>query len=98
MKQKGITLVAVIITVILLLILAGVGISIAINEQGLFTKAQEAAFKANMKQYQEGVDMYTVLVWAENSALISSINAGATDKEPKMEMSEILGTNVASRV
>ena len=42
-KEDGITLVALIITVILLLILAGVAISSLINDGGLFGKAKNAA-------------------------------------------------------
>ena len=40
--NKGITLVALIITIIILLILAGVAVNIAINNGGLFEKTQEA--------------------------------------------------------
>jgi len=41
-KEKGITLVALIITVILMLILAGVAISAVIDSEGLFSKSREA--------------------------------------------------------
>ena len=41
-EQKGITLVALIITIIVMLILVGVSISVALNG-GLFGKAEEAA-------------------------------------------------------
>ena len=39
--NKGITLVALIITIIILLILAGVVLNLAINNEGIFTKTQE---------------------------------------------------------
>ena len=42
-NNKGITLVALVITVIVLLILASVGIGAIVGEDGLITKAQEAA-------------------------------------------------------
>lgn len=45
--NKGITLVALVITIIVLLILAGVAINMAINSNGLFGKANEAAEKWN---------------------------------------------------
>ena len=40
--QKGITLVALVITIIVMLILVGVSVTVAING-GLFTKAKEGA-------------------------------------------------------
>lgn len=42
-NQKGITLVSLVITIIVLLILATVAITMAINSDGLFTKANTAA-------------------------------------------------------
>lgn len=41
--QKGITLVALVITIIVLLILAGVTISLTLGEDGLFKISQDAA-------------------------------------------------------
>lgn len=40
--QKGITLVALVITIIVLLILAGVTISLTLGEDGIFKMAQDA--------------------------------------------------------
>lgn len=40
--QKGITLVALVITIIVMLILVGVSVTVAVNG-GLFTKAKEGA-------------------------------------------------------
>ena len=45
-KEKGITLVALVITVVVLIILAGVTISLVVGDNGIITKAQEA--KQNM--------------------------------------------------
>lgn len=42
-KEKGITLVALVVTIIVLLILAGVAISLTIGNNGLFQRAQNAA-------------------------------------------------------
>lgn len=42
-NQKGITLIALVITIIVLLILAGVAISLTIGNNGLFNRAQNAA-------------------------------------------------------
>ena len=42
-QQKGITLVALVITVIVMLILAGVAISMTIGDNGIFKKSKEGA-------------------------------------------------------
>ena len=51
-KNKGITLIALVITIIILLILAGISIS-ALSNQGLFGKAQEAKNKTAKAQENE---------------------------------------------
>ena len=51
-KERGITLVALIITVVVLLILAGVSIS-AVQNAGILTQAQEAANKFNTMKDKE---------------------------------------------
>ena len=47
--KRGITLIALVITIIVLLILAGVGINIAVNQGNLFEKANEAKTEWNNK-------------------------------------------------
>ena len=44
-REKGITLIALIITIIVMLILVGVTINVALNG-GLFSKAEDATIKA----------------------------------------------------
>lgn len=41
-KENGITLVALVVTIVVLLILAGVSISLVLGQNGLINKAQEA--------------------------------------------------------
>ena len=52
-ETKGITLVALIITVIILLILAGVTISLVIGKNGLIAKSKESVEKYNEKAKEE---------------------------------------------
>jgi flagellar basal body-associated protein FliL len=40
-KEKGITLVALVVTIVVLLILAGVSLSLVLSNQGIVTKANE---------------------------------------------------------
>ena len=42
-KEKGITLVALVVTIIVLLILAGVTISLTMSKNGIFDKSREAS-------------------------------------------------------
>ena len=56
-KQYGITLIALIVTIIVLLILAGVVISTLTGENGMITKAVEAAFRNEMAAIREQVDL-----------------------------------------
>ena len=55
-KEKGITLVALVVTIIVLLILAGVTISLTMSGNGIFDKSREASKKyvnaSNQEQEQ----------------------------------------------
>lgn len=42
-KQNGITLVALVVTIVVLLILAGVSLSLVLGNNGIITKAKEGA-------------------------------------------------------
>lgn len=44
-KEEGITLVALVITIVVLLILAGTALAMVIGEEGILAKASEAAFR-----------------------------------------------------
>ena len=56
-NKKGITLVALVVTIVVLLILAGVSINLVLGENGLITKAQEAKQKSHEESIKEQVDM-----------------------------------------
>lgn len=58
-KERGITLIALIVTIIVLLILAGVTISLAINNQGVFNKAKTAGNKYTEQQAAEQTGLNT---------------------------------------
>ena len=60
-NQKGITLVALVITIIVLLILATVAITMAINSDGLFAKTGEAANNWNEAVNKEYTDYYSTM-------------------------------------
>ena len=56
--EKGITLIALVITIIVLLILASVTISVLWGENGMITKAQEANFKTEIAKIDERFKIY----------------------------------------
>lgn len=68
--QKGITLVALVITIIVMLILVGVTINIAING-GLIEKTREAAYKTDAQSIQEAFTQGKVFAIAEHIAISS---------------------------
>ena len=90
-KSRGITLIALVITIIILLLLAGVTISAVING-GLITRAKEAKFKQKMAEFRDETNTYVawqLTSWQMDGTLETStekINAGeilkdAIDKE-----------------
>ena len=55
-SNKGITLVALVITIIVLLILAGVSISMVVGENGVLNRAKDATDKTAKAQAQEALE------------------------------------------
>jgi len=56
-KEKGITLIALVITIIILLILAGVAINLTIGENGIFTKARYGKEQHEKAEVKERLDI-----------------------------------------
>ena len=57
-NKKGITLIALIITVIIMLILAGITMNLVVGDTGLFGRAKEASFKNKMSSIAERWELY----------------------------------------
>lgn len=64
-NQRGITLVSLVITIIVLLILATVAITLAVNSDGLFEKAGRAANNWNTSVQQEDQTLGNLVNFAE---------------------------------
>ena len=56
-NQKGITLIALVITIIVLLILAGITISMTIGQRGILNRAKEAGQNYQNAAKQEDRDL-----------------------------------------
>ena len=83
-KERGITLIALIITVIVLLILAGTAVSIAVNGGDIFGKATEAKEDWNAKVAEEEQNIIEVL------QLANGITTGNNGGVPTPILSEIV--------
>ena len=68
-KQKGITLIALVITIIILLILAGVSIASLTGENGILKKAQTATEKSNEAGAKEKVQVAVMGSFGEDGNL-----------------------------
>lgn len=106
-KNQGITLVALVVTIAILLILAGITFQYASEERGASSKVHEASFKTRWIGYKEQVETYTTWQIAKNmNTDIGKIHAGEvlleliqknviTDiksDEIKNSMNEIIGS------
>ena len=66
-EMKGITLVALVVTIVVLLILAGVSINSVLGENGIIIKAKEAAEKTAVAQEREMIERNLLEQELENS-------------------------------
>lgn len=79
-QRKGITLIALVITIIILLILSGITLNLTIGQKGIITRAQEAG-----KNYQEATkreEQELANFWAESENIIHGNNGGGTITTP----------------
>ena len=65
-KERGITLVALVVTIIVLLILAGVTITSLLGDNGIISKAQQAADKMNNAIQSEQTEMNALIGELDN--------------------------------
>lgn len=65
-ENKGITLIALVITIIILLILAGVGIAMLTGDNGLFKRAKEAKEKTEISAYHEQIEIIRAELCTKN--------------------------------
>ena len=66
-QEKGITLIALVITIIVMLILTGVTISLLLEEDGIINKAKQARIEQKKAEARDRVELYSVEYYIENS-------------------------------
>ena len=71
-NQKGVTLVALVVTIIVLIILAGISINLLLGDNGLITKAKEAKKQQKIAEIKEKISLE--LSAAETDAIIRNEN------------------------
>ena len=65
-KEKGITLIALVVTIIVLLILAGVSVAMLSGNNGLLTQAQKAKKETEISSEKEGINLSIINYRFEN--------------------------------
>ena len=66
-KQWGITLIALVITIVVLLILAGVSVNAIIGDEGIVNKAKEAQTKMNEAQQNDRNSLSSLNTWMDEN-------------------------------
>ena len=79
-KEQGITLIALVITIVVLLILAGISISMLTGENGIITRASEAKENTRGGEVKERVEM------AANENKTIDYTGGTETKKNKQDM------------
>ena len=88
-SKYGITLIALIITVVIMLILAGVAISAVVSGDGLFDRTRYAAELQNFTQMQEAIQLYYYTV--TDGTLPVSRNVSVEELESNQNLKTEIG-------
>lgn len=83
-NQKGITLIALVITIIVLLILAGVSIAMLTGENGILSKATEATTNTKQGEAKEAVRLGVATIITEKEGTFQ----GTTSEQLKNAIQE----------
>lgn len=85
-KERGITIIALIVTIVVLLILAGVSISLIINRNGIISKAEVAKQETEIADEKEKINLSALAAQANNEEAV--IRRNDFDKELKKFFNE----------
>ena len=105
-KQKGITLIALVVTVIVLIILAGVSINLVLGENGIVNKAKKAKENMELAQTEEEKELNELYAQLEaentekktNKANAPKLLTGMTPIKFEMPTATAMGTVVQTTV
>ena len=82
-KNNGITLIALVITIIVLLILAGVSLSMVFNQDGIFNRAEQATDKYGQAKARETLELLL------GEAQMRKYESGLTEEELNEEIEKV---------
>ena len=90
MRNKGITLIALVITIIVLLILAGVSIATLTGDNGILTRANEAKTSTAIAEEKEKIEM------SAGAALADDLGGEIKESFLRQELEKYFGTDGVS--
>ena len=90
-QEKGITLVALVVTIIVLLILAGIVISLTVGNNGLFSRAENAANTWRMAEANEQEEMSNFESLYDNTLKDLGLNGVGNEEGTIKPVDEITG-------
>ena len=82
-KERGITLIALVITIIILLILAGITIGLVTGDNGLLTQATKAQEKTTQAQEEENIKLAIMASSIEDNGYAEILDEESFEKELK---------------
>ena len=82
-QEKGITLIALVVTIVVLLILAGVSISLVLNNNGVISKAKEARNQYAEAQTNDEKQLNEVSDWIKET--VGDTTGVSSDYDPESE-------------
>lgn len=106
-KENGITLIALVITIIVLLILAGVSIAMLTGDNGILNKATDASQKTLAAEAEEAIKLAVNVVIADkldpsvtnqDKKAISFANIEAANNDSNVTLTEGTGTPEAGKI
>lgn len=90
-KNKGITLIALVVTIIVLIILAGVSISLVLGDSGIVTKAKQAKVTYSQAQAREKLEMVLGELQADKATKLEYNQEDYIDKKIEDNDMEVEG-------
>ena len=78
-QEKGITLIALVVTIVVLLILAGVSVNALFGNSGIIEKAKEAQNAMNMAKENDEKGINELTNWLDNQ--VNGTTGGGTDRK-----------------
>ena len=91
-KTKGITLIALVITIIVLLILAGVSIAMLTGQNGILTQAQNAKNRTEAAQAEEENRLNEY-----NNIINNYVSGGTTEETPTFDERQQMLINMVGK-